>query len=269
MEPRSEAFRNLSPFEQLVQVMARLRGEDGCPWDRAQDARSLGRYLLEEVHEVLEAVDDDDPARLQEELGDLMMLVVFQARIAEEAGRFEVADVCRGIVEKMIRRHPHIFEERQALEPGEVLQQWDQIKLREKGGARPSSLLDGLPRDLPALLRAQGVVRRAAGTGFRWPDAAAALAKVREELEEVAEALRGEAFQEGAREHLEAELGDLLFAVVGLAGAAGLDAETALRRTTGRFAARFRRLEEHLDGPLDGFPPEELLAAWREVSTPP
>lgn len=259
-----------SPFEQLVAVMETLRGEGGCPWDRKQDHHTLKRFLQEEAYEVLEAIDSEDPARLREELGDLLLQVVFHAQIAREAGRFDVDDVCRGIVEKMVRRHPHVFASGGArtaaggdgvpATPEDVVQRWEEIKLAEKGGARRESLLDGIPRDLPALLRAQRVAGRAAEVGFRWPSTDHALAKVREELAEVEEALP----TGGA--HLEAEIGDLLFAVVSLAATAGVDAESSLRRLTRRFTERFRRMEGSFDGHLSAATPEQLLQAWREAS---
>lgn len=249
-----------SPFEQLVTVMETLRGEGGCPWDRKQDHHTLKRFLQEEAYEVLEAIDADDPARLREELGDLLLQVVFHARIAREAGQFDVDDVCRGIVDKMVRRHPHVFGSEGIDTPEGVVQRWEEIKLAEKGSARRESLLDGIPVELPALLRAQRVAGRAAEAGFRWPSAEHALAKIREELAEVEEAL-----PEGGG-HLEAEIGDLLFAVVSLAATAGVDAESALRRLTTRFTDRFRRMEGSFDGRLSAATPEELLQAWREAS---
>ncbi len=249
-----------SPFERLVDLMATLRGDEGCPWDRQQGHHSLKRFLLEEAHEVLEAIDEEDPQHLREELGDLLMLIVFQARIAQEAGLFDMDDVCRGIAEKMVRRHPHVFGQTPELQSEEVARQWEQIKLAEKGRAPRTSLLDGIPRSLPALVRAQKVVTRAADAGFCWPEPRAALAKVGEELGEVDQALVA-----GDKPALEREVGDLLLAVAGLTRMVGLDAESALRRATGRFTARFRRLEKRLKGDLSGSTPDELLRTWREV----
>jgi len=250
-----------SPFQRLVQVLAILRGEDGCPWDRQQDHHSLKHFLLEEAHEVLEAIDEEDPGHLREELGDLLMLVLFQARIAEEAGAFDIDDVCRGITEKMVRRHPHVFGQASVRDADEVLEQWDQIKAQEQGRSPRTSLSDGIPISLPALMRAQKVVARAADTGFRWPGPGDALAKVAEELGEVDQALANE-----DPPAVEREVGDLLLAAVGLARTLGLDAESALRRATRRFTARFQRLEERLEGALPGSNPDESLRIWREVA---
>lgn len=249
-----------SPFQELVGVMETLRGEGGCPWDRQQDHHTLKRFLQEEAYEVLEAIDSDDPARLREELGDLLLQVVFHAQIAREADEFDVDDVCRGIVDKMVRRHPHVFGT-EGIDTAEgVTQRWEEIKLAEKGGAPRESLLDGIPLELPALLRAQRVAGRAADAGFRWPSPSDALAKVREELGEVEEAMGA------GGPHLEAEIGDLLFAVVSFAATAGVDAEGALRRLTTRFTDRFRRMEGTFDGHLSAATSEELLQAWREAS---
>ncbi len=250
-----------SPFARLVQILGILRGEGGCSWDRQQDHHSLKHFLLEEAHEVLEAIDGEDPRHLREELGDLLMLVLFHSRIAEEAGDFDIDDVCRGIAEKMVRRHPHVFDRARQLQAEETLQQWELIKAGEPGRTQRTSLVDGIPGSLPALMRAQKVVARAADTGFRWPGPGDALAKVAEELDEVDRAL----LEEDAPA-VEREVGDLLLAVVGLARTLGLDAESALRRATNRFSARFQRLEGRLPGALPGTAPDELLRVWQEVA---
>jgi len=249
-------------FTRLADILAVLRGETGCPWDRKQDHHSLKHFLLEEAYEVLEAIDEEDSEHLCEELGDLLMLLLFHARIAQEAGHFDIHDVCRGITEKMIRRHPHVFASSPELQAEEVARQWEQIKLQEKNRPARASTLDGIPRNIPALNRAQKTVQRAAQAGFAWPDADSALAKVREELGEVEEAMAS-----GPKGQVEQEIGDLLFAVVGLARTMGLDAESALRGTTARFTERFRRLEARLDSGLADATPDEMIRIWREVAT--
>ncbi len=250
-----------SSFGRLVEILAVLRGERGCPWDRKQDHHSLKHFLMEEACEVLEAIDEEDPEHLCEELGDLLMLLLFHARIAQESGHFDIDDVCRGIAEKMVRRHPHVFASTPEIQAEEVARQWERIKLEEKNRPARTSALDGIPRGLPALARARKTVQRAAQAGFAWPDADSALAKVREELGEFEEAL--ESGQEGRTEQ---ELGDLLFAAVGLARTLGMDAESALRGATARFTERFRRLEGSLDSELSDLPPDELIRIWREVA---
>jgi tetrapyrrole methylase family protein/MazG family protein len=240
----------------LVRVMARLRGPDGCPWDLEQDHRTLARHLLEEAHEVLEAIDDGDPERLREELGDLLLQVVFHAQMAADSGSFDVDDVAAGITAKLIRRHPHVFGDVQVSGADEVLVNWERIKAEEKG-ERPVE--DDIPATLPALARAAKVQRRAAGWGFEWRTTEAAMAKLREELSELDSATAEEA---------EDELGDVLFAAVSVARQLGVDAESALRRSTRRFAGRYERMRERareqgID--LSSLPDDELLALFRSA----
>ena len=216
----------------LVRVMARLRGPDGCPWDLEQDHRTLARHLLEEAHEVLEAIDEGDPERLREELGDLLLQVVFHAQMAADAGSFDVDDVAAGITAKLIRRHPHVFGDVEVSGAEEVLVNWERIKAEEKG---EKPVEDDIPATLPALARAAKVQRRAAGWGFEWRSTEAAMAKLHEELSELESATGDEA---------EDELGDVLFAAVSVARRLGVDAESALRRSTRRFAERYERMRE-------------------------
>jgi tetrapyrrole methylase family protein/MazG family protein len=229
-------------FGELVDIMARLRGEGGCPWDREQSHESIKPYLIEETYEVLEAIDEQDPGKLREELGDLMLQVVFHARMAEEAGAFAIGDVLAAINEKLTRRHPHVFGSVQADTAQEVLFNWEQIKQAErKAAGGEASALDGVPRELPALLRAHRLQEKASRVGFDWKEAAEVLQKVEEELRE----LRG-AMEEQAVERMEAELGDLLFSLVNLSRFIAVNPEEALRKTIARFISRFRFIEEEL-----------------------
>lgn len=249
--------RGAARFAELVAVMARLRGEGGCPWDREQTPASLKPYIIEEAYEVLEAVDglgaaastESRPspealAHLREELGDLLLQVVFQAEIATQRGWFTVGQVVDGIADKLVRRHPHVFGDVSVRSPSDALANWEQIKLAERAARAAdgrASALDGVPRSLPALLLAQRVSDKAARVGFDWPDLAGVLAKVDEERGELAEALAG-----AGSERVAAELGDLLFALVNVGRFAGVSAEEALRAATARFAARFRYMEARL-----------------------
>ncbi len=228
-------------FEALVQVMARLRDpETGCPWDREQTPQTLRKYVIEEAYEVVEAVDSGDPAKLSEELGDLLLQVVFHAQLAGEAGNFQIADITRAIVEKLIRRHPHVFGSVSVAGTEEVLQNWEQIKRGEKGYEDRVSILDGIPPALPALMRALEVSKRVVKVGFEWPSVSEVLDKVEEEIAELRlEIASGETVRAGD------ELGDLLFTLVNVARQLRVDPEDALRRMTRRFAARFRRIEDH------------------------
>jgi tetrapyrrole methylase family protein/MazG family protein len=229
-------------FGELVQIMARLRGENGCPWDREQTHASIKPYLLEETYEVLESIDENDPAKLEEELGDLALQVVFHAQMADEAGLFTIADVLRGINEKLRRRHPHIFGDVKADTAQEVLFNWEQIKRleREKAHGR-ASVLDGVPRELPALLRAHRLQEKASRVGFDWNEARQVFQKVEEELAELRAAMESE-----QPDRMEAELGDLLFSLVNLGRFIAVNPEDALRKTIARFIARFQYIEEEL-----------------------
>jgi MazG family protein len=217
----------------LVRVMARLRGPGGCPWDREQDYRSLARHLLEEAQEVLDAIDDGDPGRLREELGDLLLQIVFHAQMAADEGAFDIDDVAEGIVAKLIRRHPHVFGDVEVGSAAEVLVNWERIKAEEKG---EHGLEEDIPASLPALARAAKVQRRAAGAGFEWRTREQALDAVREELDELERATEAE--------NVEEEIGDLLFAVAALGRRLGVDAESALRRTVRGFADRYDRMRQ-------------------------
>jgi MazG family protein len=226
-------------FERLVGIMARLRGEDGCPWDRAQDLASLKPYLVEEAYEVLEAIDGGDPKAHEEELGDLLLQVVFQAEVRRQEGAFDAAHVAHAIADKLVRRHPHVFGQGTADTPEAVTVSWAAIKAqekRDKGG--DTSALAGVPRALPALLRAQRVGEKAARVGFDWPDVGGPLAKVAEEVAELQKAI--EAGDEAAIAH---ELGDALFSLVNVARAVGVGAEEALGAAVERFSRRFRAIE--------------------------
>jgi tetrapyrrole methylase family protein/MazG family protein len=215
----------------LVRMMHRLRGPDGCPWDREQTHQSLGRHLLEETHETLEAIDSGDPERLRDELGDVLLQVVFHAEMARQEQTFDIDDVAEGIVAKLIRRHPHVFGDASVDSADEVLVNWELIKREEKGG---HPVDDEIPATLPALARAAKVQRRAAGTGFDWRTREAALAKVHEELGEL---------ERAPQERAEEELGDVLFAVAALARRLDVDPETSLRKAVRRFSDRFDRMQ--------------------------
>ncbi len=236
-------------FDDLVALMDRLRGPDGCPWDREQTYATLRGYLLEESYEVVDAIDEGDRASLREELGDLLFQVVFLSRLAKEEGAFAAADVVRGISEKMVRRHPHVFGDAVADTSGEVLRRWEEIKRREKdevdggGPRRPrGSVLAGVPRALPALLKAQRLSTKAARVGFDWPSDDGVMDKLAEELGELKAAL--DARDLGAARQ---ELGDLLFTAANLGRRLGLDTEEALEAANRKFAVRFSHVEEALE----------------------
>jgi len=217
----------------LVRVMALLRGPGGCPWDRGQDHRSLARHLLEETHEALEAIDAGDRDLLREELGDVLLQVVFHAQMAADDGAWDVDDVAEGILRKLIRRHPHVFGEVEVSGADEVLVNWERIKAEEKG---PKELEDDIPATLPALARAAKVQRRAGGWGFEWRSTTGALEALKEEVAEL------EAHTDA--DNAEEEIGDVLFATVSVARRLGVDAESALRRTIRGFASRYERFTE-------------------------
>jgi tetrapyrrole methylase family protein / MazG family protein len=245
----------LSPgewFEKLVAVQARLRAPNGCPWDREQTHQSLRTYLIEEAYEVLEALESGNDAKFAEEMGDLLLQIVFHSQIAREEGRFTVAEVIREIHDKMIRRHPHVFGKTRARDSAEVLRNWEQIKAEERragekkrnskgdGDApKAASLLDGVSRALPATLEGFQLTRKASRIGFDWEDANGVFEKMNEEAEELKKALKG---QDPLK--MEEELGDLLFAAVNLSRFLKVDPEIALKKANAKFSRRFREMEK-------------------------
>ena len=235
-------------IERLIEIMAALRTpESGCPWDLEQDFRSIAPYTIEEAYEVAEAIERADLDDLKDELGDLLLQVVFHARMAEEQGVFAFDDVARAICDKLVRRHPHVFGGGSGLDADGVALQWSEIKAREKaekGADAPGSLLDGVPLALPALTRAVKLQRKASAVGFDWNDAVHVLDKIREETEEVAAELSAPGAV--ASPALEAEIGDLLFVVSNLARHAKVDPEQALRGANAKFERRFRHIERRL-----------------------
>ncbi len=248
----------------LADVMTRLRAPDGCPWDAEQDLHPLRRYLIEEAHEVLEVIDqlgpsgDGDLQAHRDELGDLLFQVVFQSEIQREAGRFDLGDVAQAIHDKLVRRHPHVFEGK-ARQPGD----WERIKAEERAakGIEHRSALDGVPTGLPALMRAYRLGKKANAVGFDWPDPGGVVEKIKEELGEVEEALAS-----GDKEHFAEEIGDLLYAIVNLSRHMEVDPEAALRGTMRRFQARFALVEEGLrqEGrEAKGTSLEELEERWQ------
>ena len=253
-------------FEDLVRLMAQLRGPGGCPWDRQQDPRSLRTYLLEETYEVLDAVERDDPKALQAELGDLLLQVLFLAQIASEEKHFTIDDVLQELHEKLVRRHPHVFSTRRANSAEEVVKNWEALKTQERAhqnAAETRSLLVGIPQTLPALLEAYQLTRRAAQVGFDWPKLEALLEKLKEEVGELQQVLAAK----DDRGRLEDEVGDLLFVGVNIARYLQIDPEVALRRTNRKFVERFQQIEAELTRQgrrWDETSLEEMDALWEK-----
>jgi MazG family protein len=271
---RSGKMKHLTPgewFEKLVAVQARLRAPKGCPWDREQTHQTLRTYLLEEAYEVLEALDTGNDEKFAEEMGDLLLQIVFHSQIASEEGRFTVSDVIREIHDKMIRRHPHVFGETRARDSKEVLRNWEQIKAEERRASKGKSekehdsteapsLLDGVSRALPATLEGFQLTRKASRIGFDWDDAQGVIAKMREETAEVETALSAK-----NRQKAEEEMGDLLFAAVNLARFLHVDPEIALKKANAKFSRRFRAMETRAresGREFKNLPREEMEALW-------
>ena len=229
-------------IERLLSIMERLRGPGGCPWDREQTLRTLRPYVLEETYEVLEAIDAGDPAEHREELGDLLLQIVFQAQLAREEGTFDFADVANAISDKLVSRHPHVFGSATATDADAVLRQWAALKREEKKAkGRGESVLEGVPREMPALARADRLTEKASRIGFDWPDHGGAREKLDEELGELDRAVEA-----GDPEAIEHELGDVLFAAANLSRKLGIPPEEALRGTVARFVSRFAHVEREL-----------------------
>lgn len=275
-------------FEKLVAVQARLRAPDGCPWDREQTHATLRTYLIEEAYEVLEALEVGDDAKFAEEMGDLLLQIVFHSEIAREEGRFTVADVIREVHDKMVRRHPHVFGEKRAKNAAEVLKNWEQLKKEERSAAAKSngsgakeaeSLMDGVSKVLPATLRGFQLTRRAARIGFDWGNVNGVFEKLEEEAGELRRELGREAEKgkklerRGAEDaeknkRVEEEMGDLLFAAVNLARWLEIDPEIALKKANAKFAARFRGMEKmaaERGKALADVPREEMESLWEQA----
>jgi tetrapyrrole methylase family protein/MazG family protein len=233
--------RDGSLLDRLVNIMATLRSPSGCPWDRAQDSTSLKPYLLEEAYEVLDAIEEGAPHKLRDELGDLLFQVIFHAQLARERGDFDVYDILAGTIAKMTRRHPHVFGSAAASTPQEALQNWEEIKRQEKTATEGTSVLDGVPRQLPSLLRAQRLQDKAARVGFEWEHVDQVWEKFAEEIRELQTAA---ALQNRAK--VEEELGDVLFSLVNLARFLEVNPDEALHKTTGKFIRRFQFIEREL-----------------------
>jgi len=247
-----------SSLSRLVEIMDRLLAPGGCPWDREQTLATLVPYLVEETYEVVDALADGDPADHREELGDLLLQIVFQSELRFAEGQFGIDDVQRGIVEKLVRRHPHVFGEVEVSGSDEVLSNWDKIKKQEYGDR---GVLAGLPASFPALARAQRMSEKVSKVGFDWPDARGSRDKVSEELGELDEAVAG-----GDPERIESELGDVLFALVNFARHHGVNAELALRKTADRFSRRFAHVEQRVQDEHGGFPRDQQGKPTRGIA---
>lgn len=255
--------KSMSLFQDLIELMRKLRSKDGCPWDKEQSHASLKPHLVEETYEVIDAIDSGDPDKIKEELADLFFHIVFHCQIAKEKGAFDIGDVMALCLDKMTRRHPHVFGDASAATPEEVIRQWEEIKKKEKGNEDRKSVVDGLPRHLPALQKAQKLQKKVAKVGFDWTNIEDVIAKVDEELEEVKEAI-----QENRPENIEEEVGDLLFSVVNLARFLKLDTENVLHKTIYKFVDRFKRVETELASmgkDIEKCTLEEMDTVWNKV----
>ena len=262
-------------FEKLVEIMATLRGPNGCPWDKEQDFNTLKPMLVEEVYEVLEAIDIQDFDGVAEELGDLMLHIVFQAQLGKEAGTFDINTVIDKICEKLIRRHPHVFGGEEAGTPDQVIRNWEAIKAKEKAAKLNSrtpeqrSLLEGIPSKLPALHEAHQISSRAARVGFDWPDIEGIFGKLQEEVRELKEVIAENA-NDPKRDRLEDEIGDLLFVLVNIARYLKIDSESALKRANRKFKARFQYMEGELSRQgktLEESNLDEMETLWRRAKS--
>ncbi len=244
-------------FEELVEIVEKLRAPDGCPWDREQTNQSLLPYFIEEVYELIESVDEENWDTVKEELGDLLLHMVFQASIGEDEGKFKLADSLTNVNEKLVRRHPHVFGNAKADAAFHAKQNWEAQKHKEKGR---KSRLDGVPKNLPALVRAQRLQQKASYAGFDWDEVEQVWDKVHEEIQELKDAQSNE-----AKDHIAEEIGDVLFAVVNLARYLDIPAEDALRKTNQKFTSRFSKVEEGIKAQgkeLEDASLEEMDAIW-------
>lgn len=253
----------MEDFDRLVSVFERLRAPGGCPWDAEQDHKSIARSVIEEAHELFEAIETGDIPHMREELGDILLQVIFHSIIARDQGEFTLADVINELRDKLIYRHPHVFADAKADTSTEVIKNWEILKQREKGKSDRESILDGIPDSLPSLLSARKIQSVVSRVGFDWQDVHGVLQKLKEEISELSEAI-----EKGSAESMEEEMGDLLFSMVNLARISRIDPESALRRTNRKFRKRFSMIEKEAKKrgvSLDEMTLEEMDSIWEKA----
>ncbi|HNQ85781.1 MAG TPA: nucleoside triphosphate pyrophosphohydrolase [Deltaproteobacteria bacterium] len=257
----------MEEFDRLVGIFERLRAPGGCPWDAQQDHRTIARCSIEEAYELFDAIETGDAEHMREELGDVLLQVVFHSIIARDLGEFTLADVINGLADKLVSRHPHVFGDARVETAGEVVRNWERIKGRERGKERRKSILDGVPENLPSLMAARKMQAAVSRVGFDWQDPRGVLDKIREETGELAEAL--ESGEQGA---IAGEIGDLLFTAVNLARLCGVDPESALRAANRKFRSRFGAIEEEAARrgvTLEEMTLDEMDEIWEGTKTTP
>ena len=256
----SETLNSLS---KLIKITDTLMGEDGCPWDKVQTRESLKPYLVEETYEVLDALDANDPEKIKDELGDLLYQILFHSKISSLKGEFNFRDVINNLSEKMVRRHPHVFKEGELNTPDQVVKQWEEIKRNEKNQANQKSILDNIPKNLPSLLRAQKLQKKAAKEGFDWDQISDVFDKLDEEIAEFKEAVLKKKSAD-----IQNEIGDIIFVITNIAKCYKIDAEEALRSTNNKFIKRFQYIEQKIEEKgktLKDSPLEEMERYWQEA----
>ncbi|HIB43371.1 MAG TPA: nucleoside triphosphate pyrophosphohydrolase [Nitrospina sp.] len=256
----SETLNSLS---KLIKITDTLMGEDGCPWDKVQTRESLKPYLVEETYEVLDALDANDPEKIKDELGDLLYQILFHSKISSLKGEFNFRDVIDNLSEKMVRRHPHVFKEGELNTPDQVVKQWEEIKRNEKNQANQKSILDNIPKNLPSLLRAQKLQKKAAKEGFDWDQISDVFDKLDEEIVEFKEAVLKKKSAD-----IQNEIGDMIFIITNIAKCYKIDAEEALRSTNNKFIKRFQYIEQKIKAKgktLKDSPLEEMERYWQEA----
>ena len=256
----SETLNSLS---KLIKITDTLMGEDGCPWDKVQTRESLKPYLVEETYEVLDALDANDPEKIKDELGDLLYQILFHSKISSLTGEFDFRDVIDNLSEKMVRRHPHVFKEGELNTPDQVVKQWEEIKRNEKNQANQKSILDNIPKNLPSLLRAQKLQKKAAKEGFDWDQISDVFDKLDEEIGEFKEAVLKKKSAD-----IQNEIGDMIFVITNIAKCYKIDAEEALRSTNNKFIKRFQYIEQKIKAKgktLKDSPLEEMERYWQEA----
>ena len=253
----------LNSLSKLIKITDTLMGDDGCPWDKVQTRESLKPYLVEETYEVLDALDTNDPEKIKDELGDLLYQILFHSKISSLKGEFDFQDVISNLSEKMVRRHPHVFKEGKLNTPDQVVKQWEEIKKTEKGQGNPKSILDNIPKNLPSLLKAQKLQKKAAKEGFDWTQIDDVFNKLDEEVAEFKEAVLKKSSTE-----MQSEIGDIFFVITNIAKFYKIDAEEALRSTNNKFIKRFQYIEQKLEEKgkaLKDSSIEEMERYWQEA----